>query len=353
MAMSVPLCVPPLEKLRDGGEAGSWSLLAQAFTKIGDLLKSKNGQKKVLKCGAGVEQGNSKEHQMNMTGDVLEALLMIGSEGWSCGKAWANISPSMNCTKDIIESVDDLYYWKSGQKEIVTHVIEEPLQSPLPLDGASALQRRLRPPDQLVVKLPTACPLGNIGSTDSTRNQSHSSNARILLQQHVSESHPWTNTACSEVVNVTVERLRRRLPVEISAEAENCRIGGRLGRNVTVPFIIDYSATAGHVALTGEKKNGLSGVGIHEGNDETEIAKVKTFLKSQFLIKDLGLLKYFLGIEVIDIPNGLCLSQRKYCMELLHEFGIMSCKPVKTPLEPNLVIDRNVNEVADYLLENI
>lgn len=44
------------------------------------------------------------------------------------------------------------------------------------------------------------------------------------------------------------------------------------------------------------------------GNNEIEIAKVKDFLKSRSLIKDLGKLKYFLGIEVIDVPNGLCLS---------------------------------------------
>ncbi|KAL4574342.1 hypothetical protein LXL04_021171 [Taraxacum kok-saghyz] len=50
---------------------------------------------------------------------------------------------------------------------------------------------------------------------------------------------------------------------------------------------------------------------ILTGNDDVEISKVKEFLKSQFLIKDLGLLKYFLGIEVIEIPGGLCLNQRK------------------------------------------
>ncbi|XP_023771562.1 uncharacterized mitochondrial protein AtMg00810-like [Lactuca sativa] len=79
---------------------------------------------------------------------------------------------------------------------------------------------------------------------------------------------------------------------------------------------------------------------IITGNSNAELENVKKFLKSQFFIKDLGELKYFLGIEVIKTDKGICLNQRKYCLELLHEFGMLGCKPVKTPLETNLVLKR-------------
>ncbi|GKB99963.1 ribonuclease H-like domain-containing protein, partial [Tanacetum coccineum] len=46
------------------------------------------------------------------------------------------------------------------------------------------------------------------------------------------------------------------------------------------------------------------------GNDLNEIDKVKEFLRSKFMIKDLGKLKYFLGIEVHKGENGLVLTQR-------------------------------------------
>ncbi|GJU43423.1 putative RNA-directed DNA polymerase [Tanacetum coccineum] len=87
-------------------------------------------------------------------------------------------------------------------------------------------------------------------------------------------------------------------------------------------------------------------------NDLNEIDMFKTFLSSKFQIKDLGKLKYFLGIEVIDCDNAIFLSQRKYCIELLHEFGMLGCKPTSVPMEPNTVLNFKVND-DDPTLDNI
>ncbi|GJZ67371.1 ribonuclease H-like domain-containing protein [Tanacetum coccineum] len=69
-------------------------------------------------------------------------------------------------------------------------------------------------------------------------------------------------------------------------------------------------------------------------------------------IKDLGSLKYFLGIEVIKTDNDICLSQRKYCLELLKEYGLLGCKPVSTQMEPNYVLSYIPTD-TDPLLDNI
>ncbi|GJU85553.1 ribonuclease H-like domain-containing protein [Tanacetum coccineum] len=70
------------------------------------------------------------------------------------------------------------------------------------------------------------------------------------------------------------------------------------------------------------------------------------------IITDLGKLKYFLGIEVIDTDKGICFNQRKYVLDLLSEYGMLACKPAKTPLVSKLVI---ANEACDNdpLLENV
>lgn len=54
-------------------------------------------------------------------------------------------------------------------------------------------------------------------------------------------------------------------------------------------------------------------------------------LGSDFALKDLGTLHYFLGIEVVSTPTGLVLSQTKYATELLLKAGMDSCRPCDSP----------------------
>ncbi|RVW33361.1 Retrovirus-related Pol polyprotein from transposon RE2 [Vitis vinifera] len=51
--------------------------------------------------------------------------------------------------------------------------------------------------------------------------------------------------------------------------------------------------------------------------------------------KDLGKLKYFLGIEIAQSSSGVVLSQRKYALDILEETGMLDCKPIDTPMDPN------------------
>ena len=56
-------------------------------------------------------------------------------------------------------------------------------------------------------------------------------------------------------------------------------------------------------------------------------------LNSEFALKDLGDLQYFLGIEVKrNKEGGLHLSQEKYASDLLNKAGLQGCKPSPTPL---------------------
>ncbi|GJV18592.1 ribonuclease H-like domain-containing protein [Tanacetum coccineum] len=85
------------------------------------------------------------------------------------------------------------------------------------------------------------------------------------------------------------------------------------------------------------------------GNNNSEIDKFKHFLSTKFMIKDLGQLKYFLRIKVLENMNGLCLNQRKYCLELLNEYDILACKPAATPLQQNVVLGYEESENDKFL----
>ena len=62
---------------------------------------------------------------------------------------------------------------------------------------------------------------------------------------------------------------------------------------------------------------------------------LQEYLATKFEMKDLGQLKYFLGIEVARSKHGVLLSLRKYVLDLLTETGMLGCKPVETPMEMN------------------
>ncbi|CAH9138265.1 unnamed protein product [Cuscuta epithymum] len=75
---------------------------------------------------------------------------------------------------------------------------------------------------------------------------------------------------------------------------------------------------------------------ILAGNDASHITRIKGYLNDQFSIKDLGTLKYFLGIEVARSPEGFVLSQRKYTLDILKESGLLAGRPSQFPMEQNL-----------------
>ncbi|PKI75244.1 hypothetical protein CRG98_004395 [Punica granatum] len=72
-----------------------------------------------------------------------------------------------------------------------------------------------------------------------------------------------------------------------------------------------------------------------KGDDVVGIFQPKAYLHSQFQTKDLGALK-LLGIEVAQSECGIYISQRKYVLDILEETKLLECKPVDTPMDPNV-----------------
>ncbi|KAK8931024.1 hypothetical protein KSP39_PZI016079 [Platanthera zijinensis] len=70
------------------------------------------------------------------------------------------------------------------------------------------------------------------------------------------------------------------------------------------------------------------------GSDPKGITDLKAFLHSNFQTKDLGSLRYFLGIEVTDHDDSIFVSQRKYALDLLSDLGMSDCRSMDSPLEP-------------------
>uniref|UniRef100_A0A803KNS1 Reverse transcriptase Ty1/copia-type domain-containing protein n=1 Tax=Chenopodium quinoa TaxID=63459 RepID=A0A803KNS1_CHEQI len=69
-----------------------------------------------------------------------------------------------------------------------------------------------------------------------------------------------------------------------------------------------------------------------------EIKKAKEFLSSKFHMKDMGALRYFLGmgIAVDRCKQGIFLSQRKYVADLLEEYKMKNVKALRLPMDSHL-----------------
>ena len=57
-----------------------------------------------------------------------------------------------------------------------------------------------------------------------------------------------------------------------------------------------------------------------------------TALETDFALKDLGDLHFFLGIEVNRVSDGLVLTQQRYAMDVVKRANMWNCKPVDTPI---------------------
>lgn len=71
------------------------------------------------------------------------------------------------------------------------------------------------------------------------------------------------------------------------------------------------------------------------GDDKEEIKNLKENLSKEFEMKDLGVLKYFLRIEVLRSEQGIFSRQKKYVIDLFTETGLLECKPSDIPIIPN------------------
>lgn len=85
---------------------------------------------------------------------------------------------------------------------------------------------------------------------------------------------------------------------------------------------------------------------ILTGDDSMEIERLKSTLTMEFETRDLGQMKYFLGMEVARSKKGISVSQRKYVTDLLKETGMLGCKPSDTPIESGKKTS-NVGEPVD------
>ena len=79
---------------------------------------------------------------------------------------------------------------------------------------------------------------------------------------------------------------------------------------------------------------------IFMGNNDEMIEEFKGTMTREFEMTDLGLMKFFLGLEVRQVETGIFISQETYAKEILKKFKMANCNPVSTPMEPGAKLSK-------------
>lgn len=80
------------------------------------------------------------------------------------------------------------------------------------------------------------------------------------------------------------------------------------------------------------------------GSNMSVITDLKHMLSTQFHMKDLGPIHYFLGLEVDRSSSGFFISQKKYTLDLLTEYGLLHCKPFSLPMDSHIKLTPTVGD---------
>ena len=81
------------------------------------------------------------------------------------------------------------------------------------------------------------------------------------------------------------------------------------------------------------------------GNNLDTLNQLKELLCLSFHMKDLGELSYFLGLEIHRTTADFFVSQRKYTMDLIKEYGMENAKPLQLPMDPNIKLTPTTGDV--------
>ncbi|KAI3690760.1 hypothetical protein L2E82_48967 [Cichorium intybus] len=83
---------------------------------------------------------------------------------------------------------------------------------------------------------------------------------------------------------------------------------------------------------------------VFTGSSHEMIEDFKQSMKNEFDMTDMGLLHYFLGIEVKQEKERIAICQKRYALDLLNKFNMIEASPVSTPMEYGLKLAKHSNE---------
>ncbi|KAG6409647.1 hypothetical protein SASPL_127688 [Salvia splendens] len=83
---------------------------------------------------------------------------------------------------------------------------------------------------------------------------------------------------------------------------------------------------------------------ILKGNNPSMFKEFKKAMTEEFEMTDIGLMAYYLGVEVKQREDGIFIIQEHYAKEILKKFKMEDCKPINTTVECEAKLSKNDKE---------
>jgi hypothetical protein len=81
------------------------------------------------------------------------------------------------------------------------------------------------------------------------------------------------------------------------------------------------------------------------GNDKTLIDQMKDQLSQNYHMKDLGLIKRYLGVDCLRLPSATIIHQSDFATKILQDAGLEHCKQLTVPLPPGISLTDQMNSI--------
>jgi hypothetical protein len=104
----------------------------------------------------------------------------------------------------------------------------------------------------------------------------------------------------------------------------------------TSEHAVYFQGTGSHRLIVGVYVDDL----VITGGDPQDIDLFKKEMKATFKMSDLGLLHYYLGLEVTQGNDGITICQSAYAAKILESAGLIGCNPSDTPMESRLKLSK-------------